>query len=163
MAFKDKKETTRKTTFKHVLKLIKTPILIALCITPIRFFLELMGLPERVIFIIGLLWFTLALAIYLGMKIYNKKQSYLLLFLSLLLFSPISRGPVAIFWWIDTKWNIGTHYGMYFNNFGEAILNQVIYGSLVQIIPGFLLGSIIIAIMRNRNVLPIKANSTENE
>ena len=97
------------------------------------------------------------------MKIYNKKQSYLLLFLSLLLFSPISRGPVAIFWWIDTKWNIGTHYGMYFNNFGEAILNQVIYGSLVQIIPGFLLGSIIIAIMRNRNVLPIKANSTENE
>jgi hypothetical protein len=46
--------------FLRALSLAKIPVLIAMFVTPIRFFLELAGLPENVIFIIGLLWLTLA-------------------------------------------------------------------------------------------------------
>jgi len=147
---KEKKITTRKVIFQRAFNLTKTPILIALVLTPIRFSLELAGLPESVIFIIGLLWLTLAFAIYWGIKLHNEKNPYLILFLSLILFSPISRFPVAVLWWIDTRWEIGTHYSLYFDNFAQAVFQQVVYGSLIQIIPGFLLGSITIAIMQHR-------------
>ncbi|RLD29434.1 MAG: hypothetical protein DRI75_03455 [Bacteroidetes bacterium] len=163
MKNKEKEVTTRKTIFQHALSLAKTPIIVALFVTPIRFFLELSGLPESVIFIIGLLWLSLVFAIYWGIKLYNEKHPYLLLLLSLIIFSPISRFPVSILWWIDTKWEIGTHYGFYFNNFAQAILNQVVYGSLIQIIPGFLLGSITLAIMRNKKTVAMKTNTIENE
>ena len=136
--------------FLRALNLAKTPVLIAMFVTPIRFFLELAGLPENVIFIIGLLWLTLAFSVYWGIKLYNEKQPYLLLLLSLIIFSPVSRFPVVVVWWIDTKWAIGTHYGLYFDNWIQALLNHVVYGALVQIIPGFLLGSIMLAIMRYR-------------
>ena len=136
--------------FIRAFSIAKTPVLIAMFITPIRFSLELAGLPENVIFIIGLLWLTLAFAVYWGIKLYNEKQPYLLLLSSLFIFSPISRFTVFVIWWIDTKWSIGTHYGLYFDNWVQALLNHVIYGALVQIIPGFLLGSITLAIMRYR-------------
>lgn len=152
-----------KSTVRHALQLAKTPIIIALILTPIRFTLELIGLPDSVIFIIGLLWLTIGFAIYWGIKLYDEKYAYLLLLLSLLIYSPISRFPVALLWWIDTNWQIGTHYGLYFNNFGQALLNHVGYGSLVQIIPGFLLGSITLAIMSNRNDTTRKSNTLENE
>jgi len=128
-------------------------------VTPIRYSLELLGLPENVIFIIGLLWLTLGFAIYWGIKLYNEKRSYLLLLLSLIIFSPISRIPVAILWWIDTKWDIGSHYGLYFDNWLQALLNHLVYGSLVQIIPGFLLGSITLVIMQYRKSVTIKTNN----
>ena len=73
--------------------------------------------------------------------------------MSLIIFSPISRIPVAILWWIDTRWEIGTHYGLYFDNFAQAFFQQVVYGSLTQIIPGFLLGSLTLVIMKNRKNL----------
>ena len=136
--------------FLRALSLAKTPVLIAMFVTPIRFFLEMAGLPENVIFIIGLLWLTLAVAVYWGVKLYNEKQSYLLLLLSLIIFSPVSRFTVFVVWWIDTKWAIGTHYGLYFDNWVQALLNHVVYGALVQIIPGFLLGSMTLALMRYR-------------
>ena len=136
--------------FLRALSLAKTPVLIATFVTPIRFFLELAGLPENVIFIIGLLWLTLAFAVYWGIKLYNEKHPYRLLLLSLIIFSPVSRFTVFIVWWIDTKWAIGTHYGLYFDNWIQALLNHVVYGTLVQIIPGFLLGSMMLAIMRYR-------------
>ena len=136
--------------FLRALILAKTPILIATFVTPIRFFLELAGLPENVIFIIGLLWLTLAFAVYWGIKLYNEKHPYRLLLLSLIIFSPVSRFTVFIVWWIDTKWAIGTHYGLYFDNWIQALLNHVVYGALVQIIPGFLLGSMTLAIIRYR-------------
>ena len=136
--------------FLRALSLAKTPVLIAMFVTPIRFFLEMAGLPENVIFIIGLLWLTLAVAVYWGIKLYNEKQSYLLLLLSLIIFSPVSRFTVFVVWWIDTKWAIGTHYGLYFDNWVQALLNHVVYGALVQIIPGFLLGSMTLAFMRYR-------------
>ena len=106
--------------FLRALSLAKTPVLIAIFVTPIRFFLELAGLPENVIFIIGLLWLTLAFAVYWGIKLYNEKQPYLLLVLSLIIFSPVSRFTVFVIWWIDTKWSIGTHYGLYFDNWVQA-------------------------------------------
>ena len=147
---KKEKEIITNPTFKHVLHLAKNAILMALVLTPIRFTLELIGLPENIIFIIGLLWLTLGFSIYWGIKLYNEKHSYLILLWTLIIFSPISRIPVAILWWIDTKLEIGTHYGFYFNNFGQALLNQVGYGSIIQIIPGFILGSITLAIMSNK-------------
>ena len=136
--------------FLRALSLAKTPVLIATFVTPIRFFLELAGLPENVIFIIGLLWLTLAFAVYWGTKLYNEKQPYLLLLLSLIIFSPISRLTVFVVWWIDTKWAIRTHYGLYFDNWIQALVNHIVYGALVQIISGFLLGSMTLAIMRYR-------------
>ena len=136
--------------FLRALNLAKIPVLIAIFVTPISFFLELAGLPENVIFIIGLLWLTLAFAVYWGIKLYNEKHPYRLLLLSLIIFSPVSRFTVFIVWWIDTKWAIGTHYGLYFDNWIQALLNHVVYGALVQIISGFLLGSMTLAIMRYR-------------
>jgi hypothetical protein len=157
-------EIIPKSTFKKAFRLAKNAILIALILTPIRFTLELTGLPESTIFLIGLLWLTLGFSIYWGIKLCSEKQSYLILLMALLIYSPISRIPVAILWWIDTKWEIGTHYGDYFNNFAQAILNQVGYGSLIQIIPGFLLGSITLAIMMsNRKMVTKKINTLENE
>ncbi|PCI31472.1 MAG: hypothetical protein COB60_11610 [Flavobacteriaceae bacterium] len=147
---KNQESQTQKSLFQRAAKLAKTPIIIAMFVTPIRYSLELLGLPENVIFIIGLLWLTLGFAIYWGIKLKNEKRSYLLLFLSLVIFSPISRIPVAILWWVDTKWDIGSHYGLYFDNWLQALLNHLVYGSLVQIIPGFLLGSITLAIMQHR-------------
>ncbi|MDG1228269.1 MAG: hypothetical protein P8P15_09880 [Polaribacter sp.] len=70
--------------------------------------------------------------------------------IGLIIFSPISRLPVVVAWYIDTKWEIGTHYGLYFDNWIQTLLNHGIYGALVQIIPGFLRGSMTLAIMRNR-------------
>ena len=156
-------DINQKSTVLSALGLSKTPIIIAIILTPIRFSLELVGLSESVIFIIGLLWLTLGFAIYWGIKLYNEKHSYLLLLLSLLIYSPISRFPVAVLWWIDTKWEIGTHYGLYFNNFGQALLNHVGYGTLVQIIPGFILGFITLTIMRNRKGAIRKTNTLDNE
>ena len=136
---------------KQALNLAKTPILISLFLTPTRFLLELAGLPDYSIFFIGLLWLAIAFSIYWGVKLFKETNAYFLLLVSLVIFSPISRLTVVIAWWVDTSWDIGTHYGLYFDNWIETLLNHVIYGSLVQIIPGFLLGSITIAIMRYRN------------
>lgn len=156
---KKEKEVIPKTTFQHAFLLAKKAIVIALILTPIRFSLELAGLPESIIFIFGLLWLTLSFAIYWGIKLYKEKNSYLILLLSLLIFSPISRFPVAVLWWVDTKWKIGTHYSLYFDNFTQATFQQVIYGSLIQLIPGFLMGTITITIMRNKKNATKKINT----
>lgn len=146
-------KNNEKTTLQQAIYYAKAPIIIALILTPVRYCLELLGLPENAIFIIGLLWLTLGFAIYLGIKIAMHKKAFKILLLSLLIYSPISRIPVAILWWVDTKWEIGTHYGLYYDNFGQALLNHVIYGSLVQLVPGFLLGSLTITIMKYRKTL----------
>ncbi len=146
-------ENNEKTTLQQAIHFAQVPVIISLFLSPIRYTLELIGLPENAIFIIGLLWLTLGFAIYLGIKTFNEKKPYQIILLSLIIFSPISRIPVAILWWIDTKWEIGTHYGLYYDSFGDALLNHVIYGSLVQLIPAFLLGTITIAIMRYRKTI----------
>ncbi len=146
-------ENNEKTTLQQAIHFAKVPVIISLFLSPIRYTLELIGLPENAIFIIGLLWLSLGFAIYLGIKTVNEKKPYQIILLSLIIFSPISRIPVAILWWIDTKWEIGTHYGLYYDSFGDALLNHLIYGSLVQLIPAFLLGTITIAIMRYRKTI----------
>ena len=148
--YKEDVLSNRKVIFQRAFNLAKAPIIISLFVTPVRYFLELAGFPENVIFIIGLLWLALAFSVYWGIKLYNENYRFLLLLLSLIIFSPISRIPVAIVWWIDTRWEIGTHYSLYFDNFAQAFFQQVVYGSLTQIIPGFLLGSLTLVIMKNR-------------
>lgn len=144
----ENKDLSLREIFLKAIRLAKTPIIISLFVTAIRFLLELAGLPENIIFIIGLLWLALAFAVYWGIKLYNEKRSFLLLLLSLIIFSPVSRVTVFVAWWIDTRWEIGTHYGLYFDNWIQAFVNHVAYGALVQIIPGFLLGSLTLTIMR---------------
>ncbi|MCA0931324.1 hypothetical protein LCM02_02595 [Lutimonas saemankumensis] len=158
----EKQINTQNTLFEEALNLVKTPIIIALVLTPVRYILELFGLPEKFIFIIGLLWLTIGISVYWGIRFHNKKRFLTLLLLSLVIYSPISRFPVALAWWIDTKWQLGTHYGLYFNNFGQAVLNQVVYGSLIQILPGFLTGSITFAILQHRQTLKLKSRITNN-
>lgn len=136
-----------KEMIQQAFKYAKTPIIIALFLTPLRFILELAGLPENVIFIVGLLWLTLGFSIFWGIKFFCKKHPFLLMLLSLSIFAPTSRLTVVAAWWIDTRWEIGTHYGLYFEDWIQALLNHIIYGSLVQIIPGFILGALTIAIM----------------
>jgi len=75
MQNKEKALTTRKVIFQRAFSLAKTPIIIAMLVTPIRFSLELAGLPQSAIFIIGLLWLTLAFAVYWGIKLYNENES----------------------------------------------------------------------------------------
>ncbi|MCK5371110.1 MAG: hypothetical protein KAQ62_21265 [Cyclobacteriaceae bacterium] len=135
--------------FLQALHLAKIPVLIAMFVTPVRFFLELAGLPENIIFIIGLLWLTMAIAVYWGIKLFEEEHPYLLILLSLIIFSPISRIPVFVLWWITKTWELGTHYNI-FDNWTQALIGQLVYGSLVQIIPGFILGSLTLAIMRYR-------------
>jgi hypothetical protein len=160
---KEENETTPpKTLFQQAIIFIKTPIVIAVFITPIRFLLEVTGLPENFIFIIGLLWLTIGFSIYWGIRFHNKNHFLLVLLISLIIYSPISRFPVALAWWADTKWELGTHYGLYFNNFGQAVFNQVVYGSLVQIIPGFLAGSITFALLRKRKTINVNNNAVKN-
>jgi hypothetical protein len=129
-------------------RLAKMPILLSFVVTLLRFTLEFAGLPEYAIFLIGLLWLTLAYAIYWGIKLYNQQDVYLLIFLSLVIFAPISRLSVVLAWWVDTKWQLGTHYGDFFDTLPQTLLNQGLYGALVQIIPGLILGALTVVVMR---------------
>ena len=162
MAIEEKELGNRQGVLQHAIHLAKIPIIISLFLTPVRFLLELAGLPEYAIFIIGLLWLTLAFSVYWGIKLYIEKKAYLLLLLSLIIFSPVSRLTVVAAWWVDTRWEIGTHYGLYFDNWTQTLLNHGIYGALVQIIPGMLLGSITIAIMRYRKSVTKHTNNIDN-
>lgn len=150
LSIKEKELGDRQGPLLQAFHLAKIPIIISLFLTPVRFLLELAGLPEYAIFIIGLLWLTLAFSAFWGIKLCEKKQPYLLLLLSLVIFSPVSRLTVVAAWWIDTRWGLGTHYGDYFDSWTQTLLNHGIYGALVQIIPGFLLGSLMLAFMQNR-------------
>lgn len=162
LAIEEKELSNRYGVLQQAFHLAKIPIIISLFLTPVRFLLELAGLPEYAIFIFGLLWLTLAFSVYWGFKLYTEKKGYLLLLLSLLIFSPISRLTVVAAWWVDTKWEIGTHYGLYFDNWIQTLLNHGIYGALVQIIPGMLIGSMTIAIMRYRKSESRQTNNIEN-
>ncbi len=135
------------TLIRRALRLAAWPVLIAMFITPVRFFLELAGVPTVYVFLIGLLWLSLGVSIYWGVRLSAEVQPYRLLWLSLALFSPPSRFPVFLLWWITHTWGLGTHYDM-FDSWDQALVGQLFYGSLIQIIPGGLLGSLTLAIRR---------------
>ena len=136
---------------QRALRLAALPVLISLFVTPVRFFLELAGIPEVYIFLIGLLWLTLAFAVFWGIRLSDEEHPYRLLWLSLVFFSPPSRFPVFVLWWITKTWGLGTHYDI-FDSWDQALVGQLVYGSLVQIIPGGLLGSLTLAIRRRQAV-----------
>ena len=136
---------------QRALRLAALPVLISLFVTPVRFFLELAGIPEVYIFLIGLLWLTLAFAVFWGIRLSDEEHPYRLLWLSLVFFSPPSRFPVFVLWWITKTWGLGTHYDI-FDSWEQALVGQLVYGSLVQIIPGGLLGSLTLAIRRRQAV-----------
>jgi hypothetical protein len=135
--------------FKHALRLAAWPVLISLLITPVRIFLELAGVPTVFVFPLGLLWLAMGFAVFLGLRLGEEEHPYLLLLLSLVIFSPPSRVPVFLMWWIDTTWEIGTHYNI-FDSWGQALFSQLFWGSLIQVIPGFLIGSVVLGIKRAR-------------
>jgi len=153
-------KTSTSTSIQFAMQQAKLPILISLVLTPIRFSLEKLGCPENVIFIIGLLWLTLGFSIYWGIKLHKQKNAVLSLLLSLVFFSPISRIPVFILWWITKTYNLGTHYNI-FDNWPQALIGQLFYGALVQIIPGFILGVMSMSIMRVKNKGFLKINLNE--
>ena len=134
---------------KRALRLATVPVLISLFVTPVRFFLELAGIPEVYIFPVGLLWLTLALSVFWGIRLSAEEHPYRLLLLSLVFFSPPSRFPVFVLWWITKTWGLGTHYDI-FDSWDQALVGQLVIGSLVQIIPGSVLGSLTLAIKRHR-------------
>ncbi len=134
---------------KHALRLAALPVLISLFVTPVRFFLELAGLPLVYIWPIGLLWLTLAFSVFWGIRLSAEEHPYRLLLLSLVFFSPLSRIPVFVLWWITKTWELGTHYDI-FDSWDQALVGQLLYGSLVQIIPGGVLGSLTLAIKRRK-------------
>ena len=134
---------------KRALRLAAVPVLISLFVTPVRFFLELVGIPEVYIFLIGLLWLTLAFSVFWGIILSAEEHPYQLLLLSLVFFSPPSRIPVFVLWWVTKTYGLGTHYDI-FDSWDQALVGQLVYGSLVQIIPGGLLGSLTLAIKRHR-------------
>ena len=136
------------TLIRRALRLAALPVVIAMFITPIRFFLELAGVPTVFVFPIGLLWLSLAFSIYWGVKLSAETHPYRLLWLSLSFFSPASRVPVFLLWWITKTWELGTHYDI-FDSWGQAFVGQFFYGSLLQIIPGGILGSLTLAIGRS--------------
>lgn len=154
--------SAQKSLVQEALSLVKWPILMALILTPVRYALELIGIPENYIFLIGLLWFTIGISIYWGIKYHYNRRFTILLFISLLIFSPISRIPVALAWWVDTQWELGTHYGYFFDTFEQVLFNQVVYGSILQIVPGFLVGSITFFVMQRKMNLEIKKESIQN-
>ncbi len=133
--------------FHRALRLAAIPTLIALFVTPTRFFLERAGLPESVIFIVGLLWLTLVVVVFWGIKLADEERPYVLFFSGLAIFALLSRIPVLALWWITKTWELGTHYDI-FENWGQAVVGQLVLGPIVQIIPGGLLGSLTLAIKR---------------
>jgi len=89
----------------------------------------------------------MAYSIYWGVKLADQEYPYRTLLLCLFILSPVSRIPVFILWWITKTWELGTHYDI-FDNWSQALIGQLFYGSLVQIIPGFILGSLTLVIIR---------------
>lgn len=130
---------------RRALRLAAWPVLISLFITPVRVLLEMAGVPTVFVFPLGLLWLALGFSVFLGIRLGEEEHPYLLLLLSLSIFSPPSRLPVFVLWWIDTTWELGTHYGI-FDSWGQALFSQLFWGSLIQVVPGFLLGSIVLGI-----------------
>ena len=137
------------TLIRRALRLAAVPVLIAMFITPVRFFLELAGVPTVYVFLFGLLWLSLGVSVYWGVRLSTETHPYRLLWLSLAFFSPPSRVPVFLLWWITTTWGLGTHYDI-FDSWDQALVGQLFYGSLIQIIPGGILGSLTLAIRRAR-------------
>ena len=135
----------------RALSLAALPALIALFVTLARFFGERAELPSPVTFVIGIFWLTLVVALFWGFKLASEENPYRLLFLSLLVFALLSRIPVIALWWITKTYGLGTHYDVY-GGWGSALFAQLVIGTLIQIVPGGLLGAAALAVKRRQPV-----------
>ena len=131
---------------KRALKLAALPALISFFVTLARFFGERAELPGPVTFAIGIIWLTLVVAVFWGLKLAGEENPYRLLFLSLVVFALLSRIPVVALWWITKTYGLGTHYDV-FDGWGSALVGQF-FGALIQIVPGSLLGAATLALKR---------------
>lgn len=147
-----KSDTRAGFRLSSIYQIVKIPVLIGLLITPIRFGLELLAIPEQYIFFIGLLWYALAMSIYWAIKHYQTPRPLLLITYCLIILSVFTRIPVALLWLFESNYQMGSHYGLFFDNFPQALLNQVVYGSIIQVIPGIILSAITITLIRNRKL-----------
>ena len=131
---------------KRSLNLAALPALISLFVTLARFFGERAELPSPVTFAIGIIWLTLVVAVFWGLKLAGEENPYRLLFLSLVVFALLSRIPVVALWWITKTYGLGTHYDV-FDGWGSALVGQF-FGALIQIVSGSLLGAATLALKR---------------
>ena len=131
---------------KRSLNLAALPALISLFVTLARFFGERAELPNPVTFIIGIFWLTLVVAVFWGLKLAGEENPYRLFFLSLVVFTLLSRIPVVVLWWVTKTYGLGTHYDL-FDGWGSALVAQF-FGALTQIVPGSLLGAVTLALKR---------------
>lgn len=81
------------------------------------------------------------------MRLGDEEHPHLLLLPSLVIFSPPSRLPVFVMGWIDTKWELGTDDNI-FESWGQALFSQLFCGSVIQVIPVFSVGSVVLGIKR---------------
>ena len=138
--------------FKRALGIAVWPALISLLVTFARFFGERAQLPNAVTFVLGIVWLTFIVAIYWGVNLADEEQPYRLLLLSLVVFALLSRIPVFALWWITNTWGLGTHYD-FTDSFGQALLAQL-FGALIQIVPGTILGWATLALKRRQTPDP---------
>ena len=127
------------------------PALVSFFVTLARFFGERAELPTTVTNIVGIFWLTLVVAIFLGLSLASEESPYRLLFLSLVVFALLSRIPVVVLWWITKTYGLGTHYDVY-GGWGSALFAQLVIGTLIQIVPGGLLGAAALAVKRRQPV-----------
>jgi len=133
--------------FQRATSLAALPALVSLFVTLARFFGERAELPTTVTNIVGIFWLTLVVAIFLGLSLAGEESPYRLLFLSLVVFALLSRIPVVVLWWITKTYGLGTHYDV-FSGWGEALVGQFFFGTLTQIVPGGLLGVLMMVVKR---------------
>jgi hypothetical protein len=133
--------------FWSALKLAVPPSLIALCVTLARFFSEKAEVPSAVSFIIGIAWLTLIVGTVFGYRLATRHRPYRLLFLTLLIFSILSRIPVVAMWWVTKTYTLGTHYDV-FLGWGQALQAQFVFGVVQQLVTGGLLGAITMFLTR---------------
>ncbi len=137
---------------KRSSNLAALPALISLFVTLARFFGERAELPDPVTFAIGIIWLTLVVAVFWGLRLAGEENPYRLLFLSLVVFALLSRIPVVALWWITRTYGLGTHYDV-FDGWGSALVAQFVFGALTQIVPGSLLGAAALAIKRRSDAM----------
>jgi len=137
-------------SWDEIVRIVSMPLLVAWLVTPLRFTLEYIGINENYIFVIGLLWFSLGLAVYWSLKYANRAYALKLLMVLMIVFSPLSRIPVAIAWWFDVEYQLGTHYGWYFDSFHQVLINHMFYGALIQLLPSLLLAALIIKVQNSK-------------
>jgi hypothetical protein len=140
--------------FQRALKLAAWPAIISVFVTLARFFSERAELPHAVSMVIGIAWLTLIVGIYLGIHLADEKRPYGLLFLTLLLFSVLSRIPVVAMWWITKTFGLGTHYDV-FQGWGSALVAQFGFGVLQQMVTGGLAGLVAVFLVRRSKADPV--------